>query len=203
MTAVAKQQYYSIAEYLALEESSAERYEYEDGIIRAMSDGTINHSTLGTNMVTLLNNGANLKSKNCRPFNSDLRVRVERGNSFVYPDAMLICGDIETSEQDPNAVTNPILVVEVLSKSTERYDRSDKFRKYCSLSSFKEYILIDQYRPIVDILYREDAAYWKMTSAIGLDKSFYLHTLDLEVQMVDLYKGTQKLEVPNFKMELD
>ncbi|MEL6941406.1 MAG: Uma2 family endonuclease [Bacteroidota bacterium] len=203
MSAAAAQQYYSISEYLAFEENSTERYEYENGIIRAMSGGTINHSTLGTNITTILNNGVQTKGKNCRPFNSDLKIRIEKNNSFVYPDAMLICGDIETSEQDSNSVTNPVLIVEVLSKSTERYDRSDKFRKYCSLASFKEYVLIDQYRPIVDILYKEDASYWKMISAIGLDASFYLHTLDLVVKMEDLYRGTQQLEAPNFKMELD
>ncbi|MEN0051446.1 MAG: Uma2 family endonuclease, partial [Bacteroidota bacterium] len=107
------------------------------------------------------------------------------------------------AEEDPNAVTNPILVVEVLSKSTERYDRGDKFHKYCSLPSFKEYILIDQYKPVVDILYREDIKYWKMATAIGLEESFYIHTLDLTLQMKNLYQGTQKLNPPNFKMELD
>lgn len=202
---------YSIQEYLSVEKEAIERCEYYDGFIRGMSGATINHGVLCNNIGTILNVGNQKKEKNCTAIGSEVKVRIEKTNSFVYPDAMLICGDIETSEQDQNietseqdqnAVVNPILIVEVLSNSTERHDRSDKFRMYCSLPSFREYVLIDQYKAIVDVLYKADPTYWKMTSAIGLDQSFYLHTLDLEVQMTTLYRGVQQLGPPIMKMDL-
>ena len=99
-------------------------------------------------------------------------------------------------------VINPILIVEVLSKSTESYDRGDKFHKYCSLPSFREYVLIDQYKPVIDILYREDASYWKMITTIGLDKSIYLNTIDAHIALADIYRNTQNLAVPQFKLDL-
>lgn len=194
---------YTIPAYLDLETKQARRYEYDDGLVRAMSGGTINHSTLGTNMTTLLSNIVTSKQLNYRPFNSDLKIHIETSNSFVYADGLLVCGDIMTGNADKNAITNPVLVVEVLSKSTERYDRGDKFHKYCSLPSFKEYVLIDQYKAVVDVLYKADASYWKMTTAIGLEDSFYLHTLDATILMKTLYEGTQRLVPPLFRMDLD
>ncbi len=194
---------YTIPAYQALEAKDGIRYEYDDGLVRAMSGGTINHSTLGTNMTTILSNLVAAKGMNCRTFNSDLKIYMPTFNAFVYADALLVCGDIKSSDTDENAIINPVLVVEVLSKSTERYDRGDKFHKYCSLPSFKEYVLIDQYKAVVDVLYKADASYWKMTTAIGLEDSFYLHTLDANIPMQQLYDGTQRLLPPLFKMDLD
>ena len=159
MSAVAlEHQIYTIKEYLEINNNALERYEYHDGFIRAMSGGTINHGVLCNNAGTILNNGIQAKKSNCISFGSEVKVQIEKSNSFIYPDAMLVCGGVQTSEHDPNAVVNPLLVVEVLSKSTERYDRGDKFHKYCYLTSFKEYVLIDQYKPVVDILYKADAS---------------------------------------------
>lgn len=115
---------------------------------------------------------------------------------------MVICGDIQTAEPDRNAVINPVLIIEVLSKSTESYDRGDKFHKYCSLTSFKEYVLIDQNKPVVDVLYKETAAYWKLVTTIGLEKSIYLNTLDCNIELSDIYRNAQNLGVPQFKLDL-
>lgn len=191
-----KLKYYSIADYLALEERSEEKHEYEAGRIKAMSGGTINHGRIGTNMTVALANS--LGNSDCETLHNDVRVWIEAASSFVYPDAMVVCGAIETAEQDEHSIINPTLIVEVLSRSTESYDRGDKFHKYCSLPSFKEYVLIDQNKPVVDLLYREEPGYWRMMTVIGLDKTITLSSIGCSIKMEDIYRNVRELEEPAF-----
>jgi Uma2 family endonuclease len=130
--------------------------------------------------------------------NGDARLWIDSATSFVYPDAMVICGPIQTAAKNKHSVINPVLITEVLSKSTESYDRGDKFHKYCSLPSFREYILIDQNKPVVDVLYREEPGYWKMTTAIGLDQSITLGSMGFDIPLTDLYRNVQDLSEPSF-----
>lgn len=188
--------------YLALEDQSDIKNEFDHGKIVAMSGGTLNHGIIGNNINTELSNSIKASGLGCVPINGDVRIFIENADSFVYPDGMVICEEIETFEKDANSVINPILIVEVLSKSTESYDRGDKFHKYCSLPSFKEYVLIDQYKPVIDILFREDSKYWKMVTTIGLEKSIYLNTLNCTIKMSDIYRNTQNLATPQFKLDL-
>lgn len=188
-------EYYSIEEYLALEAQAEERHEYEAGRIHAMSGGSINHSIMGGNIITALNNS--LKDSNCIALNGDACLWIDHAHSFVYPDAMVICGEIQAAEKDPHAVVNPVLIVEVLSKSTVGYDRGDKFHKYCSLPSFQEYVLIDQHKPVVDVLFREPG-YWKVTTTIGLDKSISLGSLGFDIPLSAIYRNVQDLGEPIF-----
>jgi Uma2 family endonuclease len=197
-----KMNLYSVVEYLEFEETSDLKNEYEAGRIMAMSGGTLNHGIIGNNINTELNNSLRKKGINCITINGDVRIWIEKADSFVYPDAMVICGKIETYENDNNSVINPILIVEVLSKSTESYDRGDKFHKYCSLPSFKEYVLIDQKKPVIDVLYKEDSSYWKMTTTIGIDKSITLNSINGEIELSDIYQNTQGLNSPQFKLGL-
>ncbi|MEM6966307.1 MAG: Uma2 family endonuclease, partial [Bacteroidota bacterium] len=153
---------YSIAEYLKMEKKAVEKNEYHNGKIVAMSGGTLAHAILGNKIGSLLENNIETNRQDCVVANSDLKVYIEKANRFVYPDAVVLCENPEYYKQDKNAITNPIIIIEVLSDSTEKYDRGEKFRMYASLPSFKEYILIDQHQPIVDTLFRADAKYWKM-----------------------------------------
>ena len=162
---------YSVSEYLKIESQSDIKNEYDNGEIIAMAGGTLNHGIIGNNINSEINNQLKSKKSECVSINGDVKIYIEQANSFVYPDGMVICGEIQTYQEDQNAVINPMLVIEVLSKSTESYDRGDKFHKYCALPSFREYVLIDQYKPVVDTLYRADSAFWKMVTTIGLDKS--------------------------------
>ncbi|MCO6489576.1 MAG: Uma2 family endonuclease [Phaeodactylibacter sp.] len=193
---------FTIEEYLTLEDQSDVKNEYEHGAITAMSGGTLNHGIIGNNINTHLSNVVQKKGTDCVTINGDVRIFIEKANSFVYPDGMMICGGIQTAESDKNSVVNPVLIVEVLSKSTESYDRGDKFHKYCSLAAFKEYVLIDQYKPVIDILYKEDSSYWKMTTTIGMDKSIYLTTLDCYIKMSDIYRNAQGLVAPQFRLDI-
>lgn len=192
---------YSIEDYLALERVAEHKSEYEAGKVVAMSSGTINHGIIGNNINTELNIALKGK-KSCITINGDVRIWIEKAKSFVYPDAMVICGEIATYKNDQNSIINSILVVEVLSKSTESYDRGDKFHKYCSLPSFKEYVLIDQNKPVIDVLYKEDSSYWKMTTAIGLDKSITLNSIGVTLKLEDIYQNIDHLDVPPFQLDL-
>lgn len=197
-----KLNYITIEDYLVLEAGSEVKNEYENGQVVAMSGGTLNHGIIGNNINAELSNAVRRQNRPCISINGDVKIFIEQANSFVYPDGILICGPIQTFVQDEHSVINPVLIIEVLSKSTESYDRGDKFHKYCSLPSFKEYVLIDQYKPVIDVLYREESTYWKMVTTIGLEKSIYLNSVDAHIEMADIYRNAQNLAVPQFKLDL-
>ena len=102
--------------------------------------------------------------------------------SYVYSDSSVVCGNTEYHHIKNDGIINPVLVVEVLSPNTMKYDRGAKFRKYCSIPSFKEYVLITQDEPVVEVLFR-DIDFWRMTTIVGLEKSVKLNSLDIETNI--------------------
>ncbi len=192
---------YTIVEYLDYDNQSNIRNEYENGNVLALTGGSLNHGIIGNNINSEINGILKKKNSKCVSINGDVKVYVEKASSFVYPDGMMICGEIETSIEDEHSVTNPILIIEVLSKSTESYDRGNKFHKYRSLSSFCEYVLIDQYKPVIDTLFRVDNKYWKMVTTIGLDKSIYLNSIETHIKMEDIYRNVKNLDNPQFNLD--
>lgn len=184
----------TIEEYLRFETESEIRHEFHDGEIFAMAGGTRNHGALGNAINTELN--LQCRNKPCIPYNGDVKVRIEASNRFVYPEASVVCGKVETSPHDSEAITNPVLIAEVLSDTSEAYDRGAKFRLYQQLPSFQEYILIDQHRPVVTIFFRKEENIWEMREIIGLDQTIYLQSLEAEINMEDLYQNTQDLKEP-------
>lgn len=185
--AVRKTSGLSIAEYLAFEARSETKHEYERGQILAMSGGTINHGLIGGKVYRTLAELLERVKKGCTAFNSDVKVYIQSVDSFVYSDTMVVCGPLETADVDPDSITNPILVVEVLSKSTAGYDRGDKFFKYRQLPSLREYVLIDQYQPVVESFFKREAGVWEISRAEGLDQTFPIKSLDLSLTLADLY----------------
>lgn len=139
---------YSLEDYRDLEEVAVERHEYRDGAIVAMSGGTIEHSAIAGNLYALLKNA--LRRTRFKPYNSDLRVWIPQYRRGVYPDVRVIEGAAEFNDDRRDEVVNPKLIVEVLSRSTEAYDRGDKFKFYRSLPTFCEYVLVAQYQPWVE-----------------------------------------------------
>ena len=184
----------SIAEYLEFEKTADIRHEYHDGEIFAMAGGTRNHGKLGSNIVTELT--LIERRKGCTTFNGDVKIWIEEYHRFVYPEASFVCGKIEDSRHDTECITNPALIAEVLSDSSEAYDRGDKFRYYRTLPAFREYLLIDQKRPVVQVFFRKDDNIWEMREVAGLDETIYLQSLESEIQMADLYRNTQDLKGP-------
>jgi len=178
----------TVKEYIKREHESDNKYEYHDGEIYALAGGTLNHGMLCGNIFGELRSKLKEKQSNCKPYTSEIKVFIEKTNSFVYPDSMVICGDIEKSELEKNSVTNPILIVEVLSKSTSDYDRGDKFYLYRQLSSLKEYVLIEQDRYVVDVHYKsENSDLWRITRYEGKDQTLQLQSIGIEISMKDLY----------------
>lgn len=133
---------------------------------------------------------SNLKGKasTCKPLTSEVKIHAKSKNRFLYPDAMVICGGAKKSEDYKNAVTNPTLIVEVLSKSTADYDRGDKFYLYRQLPSFREYVLIEQKSYTIDVHYKGlNSDLWRITRYEGLDQTIPLRSLDIEISMRELY----------------
>lgn len=149
-------------EYLRRLEASEERLEYVDGEIFAMAGGTPEHSYVALAVGALLRDG--LRGGPCRAFSSDLRVRVQ--GQTLLPDATVLCGRREPAEDDPNAVTNPTLMVEVLSPSTERWDRGGKFVLVQQIPSLQHYLLVSPERRTIEH-YRRQGDAWRYTLASG------------------------------------
>ncbi|QHT69702.1 Uma2 family endonuclease [Rhodocytophaga rosea] len=184
-----QKQPYTKEEYFALEETSEDKFEFENGEVFAMSGGTANHSLITGNIITALNIA--LGNKNCRVFSSDMKTAIDAAESYVYPDAQVICGKVEYAEGRNDIVTNPLLVVEVLSDSTERYDRGKKFKKYQTLSSFKEYVLISQAEPLVETFVRQDENHWLYTFTEGMDSVVQFPSIGVAIAIADIYRKVE------------
>ncbi|MCA9605462.1 MAG: Uma2 family endonuclease [Myxococcales bacterium] len=147
----------SYVEYLAFEAGAETKHEYADGLVFAMAGGTLEHARLSGRLAFLL--GSALEGRPCNVLSSDARVRVEATNRTTYPDLSVVCGRLEHAKDDPHALVNPAVIVEVLSEGTERGDRGEKFRHYRRLPSLKEYVLVAQDEPRVEV-FRREADVW-------------------------------------------
>ena len=191
MNAPVQSKLYSIEEYLEFEAKSELRHEYEDGLILEMSGGSINHGRICGNAYAGLRHRLRDKNADCEAFPDNVKVRLEAINQFVYPDTMVVCGKVERSDKDPESIINPRVVVEVLSKSTVDYDRGDKFHKYMQLESFREYILIDQYRFVVETFYKNEQGFWEISRVTGEEGELYIKSFDFSIPLKELYQRVE------------
>ena len=181
---------YSLAEYQQIEEETGVRYEYHDGEVFAMAGGSPEHSAIATNISDLLRDNL---PPGCRRFNSDLKVYVPAVNKGFHPDLTVACRPIEKSTE-MNAISNPVLLVEVLSKSTADYDRGQKFWYFSQLPSLREYVLIEQDRWAVETRYRKSVEdKWVMEYFEGAETEVLLHSLNLQVPMHRIYEDIEGL----------
>jgi len=160
MTEPARKLKHTFAEYLTLEAASETKHEYLDGEIYDMAGGTPDHSGLAVNVTSELH--AALRGRPCRVFNSDLRVRVLATGLGTYPDASVICGAFEHDPEDENTAINPVVLVEVLSDSTEAYDRGEKFAHYRRIPSLRDYVIVSQHEPVIEHYTRNDDDTWTL-----------------------------------------
>lgn len=140
----------TVAEYLELEQTSEVRHEFINGEAYAMAGGTIEHATIGTNLSIAI--GARLRGSKCRVAAQNQRIKAEATGSFFYPDLIVVCGGYEIAADDENAVTNPRVIVEVLSDSTEAYDRGIKSKHYKRIQSLDQYVLVHQHERRVEVM---------------------------------------------------
>lgn len=178
--------FFSFDEYLLLEEDSRTKHEFLDGQVWAMAGGSPEHAAIAMNIGTLLGNA--LRGKPCRTYSSDLRVRVEETGLGTYPDLAVICGQVELDPHDPRRQTavNPKVLVEVLSPSTEDYDRGEKLGHYKRIPSLAEVMLVAHDRREVEIVRRESDGTWSREIAAG-DGVAYLRSLDCRLPVSDIY----------------
>ena len=182
----------TLEEYCQLEEEMQQRYEYHDGEVFAMAGGDPVHNAIGVNVTTLLNQL--LREKNCNVFNSDQKVWIQSIQRSLYPDASVTCGPVERSAEDKKSIMNPILLVEVLSDSTEAKDRGKKFEQYSQLPTLQEYVLISQYEPSVQVFYRASNTHlWQISWITGLDQILTLQSLAKEISLEEIYFKTEDL----------
>ncbi|MBF0230815.1 MAG: Uma2 family endonuclease [Desulfamplus sp.] len=173
-------------EYLEFERTSEFKHEYFDGEIFAMVGASLNHNQISMNLSREL--GVQLKHSPCRPFINDLRVKVQEIEKYTYPDIVIVCGDIKLEkESGMETLLNPIVIIEVLSNSTEAYDRGAKFQHYQLIPSLQEYILVSQYSPLVEKYVRSDKGQWIYTSYEGMDKTIAIEAVKCELILSDIY----------------
>ena len=177
----------TLSEYRSLEESATERHEYHDGKIVAMTGGSIEHSCIAGNFYLCL--ALAFKGTNFKPYNSDLRIWIPQYRKGVYPDISVIQGEPELHDGRRDEILNPCLIIEVLSASTEAYDRGDKFRYYRSIPSFSEYVLVSQTEAVIDRYQRTAQNQWVLETYQGLDATIELQTGNLKLAATDLYDG--------------
>ncbi len=174
----------SYDEYLALEAATGQRHQYVDGVAYAMAGSEPEHANITANVITALANL--LRGGRCRVYSSDLKLRVPENGNAYYADAAVICGKFALHPGDPIAVTNPTLLVEVLSPSTETFDRGEKFADYQRLASLRHYLLVSTRTQRVEHYRRNDDGSWTYTAS-GIRESVNLADLGGTIMVRELY----------------
>ena len=174
--------------YLALERETERRYEWLDGRVYAMAGGTLPHSEVMTLATAELVRIA--RACGCKVFNSDAKVRVLATGLATYPDASVVCGGVEVDPDDENAITNPSVLVEVLSDGTESYDREERFAHYRRIPSLKDYVLVSQRARRIEVFSRGVGGAWTFTVAEA-GESARLSAIEGAICVDEVYAGVE------------
>jgi Uma2 family endonuclease len=175
-------------EYLALDRAAEFRSEFLDGEIVAMSGGSARHSGLKINLAGEIRSA--LRGTQCRAFDSDLRVRVS-SNMYAYPDLTVVCGKPMLADDLQDILLNPKVIFEVLSPSTEYYDRGLKFRRYREIASLTDYILVDQDQARIEQFTRGDAHTWAFRDYQSANEILLLESIGVSVPIARIYEGIE------------
>jgi len=172
-------------EYLALEDKALEKSEYHNGEMLCMAGGSLNHARICLNVYREFGNV--LKNKPCEVFTSDVKLDIESKNLYYYPDAMVVCGEIEFVGKRNDIVRNPVLIIEVLSPSTALYDFNAKLWAYQTLPSLKEYVIIHQNEPRIVSYFRNDGNEWLTTFCENTESILKLRSLNIEIPLREIF----------------
>jgi Uma2 family endonuclease len=183
--AVHSKPYLSPEQYLAIERAAEERSEYLDGEMVAMTGGSRNHGLIVGNLVREL--GSQLRDQPCEVYPTDLRVRVSPTGLYTYPDVVVACGEPRFEDEQLDTLLNPTVILEVLSPTTESYDRGRKFEHYRTLDSLAEYLLVSQDRPRIERFLRQDDGLWLFGDAAGLAAALVLPSIGCELRLAEVY----------------
>ncbi|WP_414622241.1 Uma2 family endonuclease [Calothrix sp. CCY 0018] len=176
---------YTPEEYLEFEVNSEERHEYINGEVICVAGGTPNHNRIGLNFGGALNFG--LKRQPYDVFVTDQRVWIPKKRIYTYPDVMVVQGKLQLQEGRKDTITNPLMIVEVLSKSTRNYDKDKKFSAYRTIPTFQEYILIDQYTTQVEQYFKTGKNSWTFSEYFDANETVSLNSINFEISLEDIY----------------
>jgi Uma2 family endonuclease len=177
------------AEYLAFERTQTDaKHEYLNGQITAMGGASMTHSVIVSNVAASLH--GQLRGRGCRVMSSDMRVHIPATGLYTYPDITVLCGEPMMQDDQFDTLLNPSMIIEVLSPSTEAYDRGDKFEHYRSIESLQTYILISQSKPHLEVYERQENGCWMFSEARGLDSRIDLASIACGLDLSDVYELT-------------
>ncbi len=193
MTAVPKTRL-TPEQYLAIERKAETKSEFYRGEMFAMAGASEEHCLIKDNMAREVGN--QLKDSSCRVVTSDLRVKIDATGLYTYPDVVIYCGRPEFEDGVLDTLLNPRAIVEVLSKTTEAYDRGAKFRHYRQIASLQEYVLVSQDQPLAERHVRQPDGSWVMTELAGLERVFEFASVPVRVPLAEVYREVTFPEVP-------
>ena len=184
---------FTVEEYLAFERASDERHEYLDGVIYAMAGESPDHGRICVNLVATL--VARLRGSNCEVFSKDTKVCCgpyrahTREGLYAYPDLVVVCGAMQFHSQAEDVLVNPQVIVEVLSPSTEAFDRGEKFHRYRRwLPTLTDYVLVGQDRPVIDLYHRAEDGLWMLQTLEDLEARLAVETIGCTVPLAEVYE---------------
>jgi Uma2 family endonuclease len=179
----------SAEQYLDLERLSEMRHEYLDGLMYAMAGETPDHSTICFNLAYTV--GSQIKDEPCRGFSPNMKVRTGLGDLYAYPDLMIVCGEARFHDEHGDVLLNPTVIFEVLSPSTEKYDRGEKSLRYrTQIGSLQDYVLVSQDKAPAEHYHREADDTWSISELNGLESALTLRSIDCDIPLAEIYRNT-------------
>lgn len=186
--------YLTPTEYLRFERQSDVKHEYFRGELFAMAGASDNHVTIFMNTSYVL--VGQLKGRSCRTYGADMRVKVSPTGLYTYPDLVVVCGRPRFEDKELDTLLNPTVIVEILSKSTEAYDRGEKFAQYRTLDTLTDYLLISQDKPHIEHFTRQQGGVWLFSESAGLDAVMPIESIQCQLPLAEVYDRVEFDQTP-------
>ena len=177
------------AQYLEMERASEYKNEYYDGYVQAMSGASLKHNIIASNIAAKVDHFLN--GKNCRMLQSDMRVCTPSSDSYMYPDALIICGKPELEDDKFDTLKNPFVIFEIISSSTALYDKGRKFLFYQQIPSLMEYIMIDSQKKLIQLGRKQADGSWRFEQISNSNEILNIKTIDFDLPLSEIYFGTE------------
>ena len=172
-------------DYLAIDSQAEYKSEYFRGEIFAMSGASLRHAEIVTNLVSNLH--GQLRKSSCRVYSSDVRVKVAPTGLYTYPDVVIVCGKAQTERKKEDTLINPVVILEILSPSTEAYDRGEKFEHYRTLESLTDYLLVAQNKAKIEHFHRQDDGQWALSESRSIDDTIEIASIECKLALSEVY----------------
>ena len=179
---------FTVENYLGYERDSDERHEFLDGSVYAMAGESPRHSSICFNLYGLV--FQKIRGGNCRGFSPNMKIATNKKGLFSYPDLAIVCGEPKFYDKRGDVITNPAVIFEVLSPSTESYDRGEKLLRYTNnIKSLSDYVLVSQSEPFIEHFFKQPDGSWAKIETAGIEEKFYLPVIETEIRLAELYEN--------------